>query len=307
MGVLMDLRVLVPEREAHDHVWDAWGPEAQAFHLGTRDVPVVPTIDAPPSAPSPVVRRRAVTRVALSPPAGPSMALREALARRRTWRRMTGAAISIDHLGTLLGITFGVQAWADAPGAGWSALKTSPSGGARHSIEAYVCVRRVAGLDAGLYHYRPDRHRLDLVREGCTAQDIGRFLPRQSGYRRASIVCVLSSVLARVRWRYPHGRAYRVVLMEAGHLGQTFALVATALGLASFTTGALADSALEDALDLSSTATPVLYAVGAGVRPAGVGWAPYASAPPPPVRSTALGVALGCDVGNVLDESGDER
>jgi SagB-type dehydrogenase family enzyme len=311
VGVLMDLGVLVPERDAHDDVWEAWGPEAQAFHLGTRDVPVVPATGDRPRAPSPIVRRSALTRVTLPPPVGPTMALGAALARRRTWRRMTGAAISIDHLATLLGLTFGVQAWADAPGAGWSALKSSPSGGARHSLEAYVCIRRVAGLDAGLYHYRPDRHRLDLLRAGCTARDIGRFLPGQSGYRRASVVCVLSSVLARVRWRYPHGRAYRVVLLEAGHLGQTFALAATALGLASFTTGALADSVVEDALGLSPTATPVVYAVGAGVRPSGVGWAPYAAAPPPRVRPTALGnglgAGLGCDLGNVLDESADER
>lgn len=217
------------------------------------------------------------------------MALDATLAARRTWRRFGRTPLSLAHLATLLGTTFGVQAWADAPRAGRTALKTSPSGGARHSLEAYVCVRRVEGLPAGLYHYRPDQHRLVRLRDGCSADDIGRFLPGQAGYRAAAVTCVLSSELARVRWRYPHARAYRVVLIEAGHLAQTFALAATALGLAAFTTGALAETAIEEALGLSAATSPVLYACGAGARPAGVTWAPYADAPPPPRRSTPLG------------------
>ena len=38
------------------------------------------------------------------------------------------------------------------------ALKTSPSGGARHSLEAYVWVRRVEQVPPGLYHYRAGDH-----------------------------------------------------------------------------------------------------------------------------------------------------
>jgi SagB-type dehydrogenase family enzyme len=286
--VLQDLGFLVPADQQRE-VWSAWGPEAEAFHFATRDVRFARGARRRPPPPSPITRRQARARMPLPLPALPPVGLEDALRARRTWRRMTGGSLTLEQLGTLLGLTFGVQAWADAPAAGWSALKTSPSGGARHSLEAYVCVRRVHGLPAGLYHYRPDVHRLDLLRPGCSAGDIGRFLPNQSGYRRASVVCAMASVLDRVRWRYPHGRAYRVVLMEAGHLAQTFALVATALGLASFTTGALADTVIEEAFGLSARHTPVLQVVGAGVRPPGVSWAPYADAPPPALRRTRLG------------------
>ena len=75
---------------------------------------------------------------------------------------------------------------------------------------------------------------------------------------------VLASVLARVAWRYRSARAYRVVLIEAGHLAQTFCLTATALGLAPFCTGALADSVIEGDLGLDGLDQPVMYAVGAG-------------------------------------------
>ncbi len=280
--------VLVDARAQEADSWAPWDATAEWYHHATRDVPVRKGTHATEPPPSPV-RRRQGTSVRLPWPQALDVPLLTALAGRRTWRRFGRAPLSLDDLGTLLGLTFGVQSWADAPGAGRTALKTSPSGGARHSLEAYVCVRRVHGLPAGLYHYRPDSHRLVRLREGCSAEDIGRFLPGQPGYRSAAVTCVMSSELARVRWRYPHARAYRVVLIEAGHLAQTFALVATALGLASFTTGALAETAIEDALDLSASTSPVLYACGAGARPAGVDWAPYADADPPPRRLTPLG------------------
>jgi len=288
LNVLVDVGVLVPVQPSGADGWRAWDGVAERFHFGTRNVPVSPRRTPRPAPPPAVTRRRALARLALPWPSL-SGELRDVLVERRTWRHLADAPLSPLDLGTLLGVTFGIQAWADAPGAGWSALKTSPSGGARHSLEAYVCVRRVQGVPAGFYHYRPDRHRLDLLRHGCTARDLARFLPGQDGYRRASVVCVMASVLGRVTWRYGHARAWRVVLTEAGHLGQTFALTATALGLAPFTTGALADSAIEDAFALSPATCPVVYAVGAARRPAGVGWAPYAHAAAPARRSTPLG------------------
>lgn len=268
--------------------WQTWGPVARWFHFATRDVPVRARSAPTHAAPSPVQRRRALTTVSLPLPVLPG-ALHDALVARRTWRQLATSPVSLQDAATLLGVTFGVQAWADAGEAGPSALKTSPSGGARHSLEAYVCVRRVTGVPPGLYHYRADSHRLDLLRPGCRENDLARFLPGQDGYHQAPLVCVMASSLARVAWRYPHARAYRVILTEAGHLAQTFALAATALGLASFSSGALADSAIEEAFSLSPTTCPVVYAVGAAHRPRGVVWAPYAHAPAPPRRLTRLG------------------
>ena len=72
--------------------------------------------------------------------------------------------------------------------------------------------------------------------------------------------------------RFP--RAYRSVLTEAGHLCQTFCLVATWLGLAPFCTLALADSRIERDLGLDGRTESVLYAAGVGSRSPGVDWAP---------------------------------
>jgi nitroreductase len=67
-----------------------------------------------------------------------------------------------------------------------------------------------------------------------------------------------------------------VFLLNAGHLGQTFALTATALGLGPFQTAAFADSAVAQACGLDNIGHTPLYILAAG-HPA----AEQTMAPPP--------------------------
>jgi len=64
-------------------------------------------------------------------------------------------------------------------------------------------------------------------------------------------------------------RAYRVVLLDAGHLCQTFCLVATWLGLAPFCTAALRDTLIEKDLGIDGIREAPLYLAAVGVPPAG--------------------------------------
>ena len=79
----------------------------------------------------------------------------------------------------------------------------------------------------------------------------------------------MTAVFPRVLWRYDYPRAYRAVLIEAGHLCQTFLLTATWLGLAPFCSMALADSRIERDLGVDGVTESVLYAAGVGTRPPG--------------------------------------
>jgi nitroreductase len=87
-------------------------------------------------------------------------------------------------------------------------------------------------------------------------------------------------VLPRVRWRYEHPRAYRSVLLGAGHLCQTFCLVATWLKLAPFCTQALEDSRIERDLGIDGVNEVILYAAGVGSRPRGGKWVQWPPDPP---------------------------
>ena len=168
-----------------------------------------------------------------------------------------------------------MQAWVDVDGFGWMPLKTSPSGGARHAVEAYVAVRRVAGLAPGVYHYEAASHRLVRVRRGLPARTLAACVPHQAWMAGAPAMVFMTAVFARAQWRYQTPRAYRTVLAEVGHHAQTFCLLATQQALAPFCTMALADTVTERLLGVDGLREAALYAVGVAPRPAGAAWAPW--------------------------------
>jgi SagB-type dehydrogenase family enzyme len=256
--------------------WASWSPEAAFFHFGTRGGVYPDDKHAhdrtlrrkarthPPPPPTKTVRGR---RISLAP-AGDLGSLSTALLDRRTWRNFDSTPVALEDLATLLGLTWGVQRRARVKGQGPIVLKTSPSGGARHAIEAYVLARNVKGLKAGAYHYDAARHQLvDLTRR-VSSRLITRLLAKQHYYGPAAAVVVMTAVFARAMWRYPSNRAYRSILIEAGHLGQTFCLAATARRLAPFCTMAFDDEGVERVLGLDGTQESALYVVGVGVRSA---------------------------------------
>ena len=146
-------------------------------------------------------------------------------------------------------------------------MKTSPSGGATHPGEVYVAAFNVRSLARGLYHYDAARHR--LTRLGWRRSPITplRYLPQQPWYRGAAALMLMTAVVARERWKYASPRAYRALLIDAGHLCQTFCLAATAMRLAPFCSMALADSTVEGDLGLDGTTEIAIYAAGVGMRP----------------------------------------
>jgi SagB-type dehydrogenase family enzyme len=269
--------------------WDRWMPEAAFFHFATKDQRygsqrelddylVTKAATDPPPPPTKAYPKTVRTPL---PPAVSLPPLSDVLRQRRTWRRFGAGPVPLEQIATLLGLTWGVQTWVQTR-AGPCALKTSPSGGARHAIEAYLLARNIKGVDRGCYYYDPDGHELALLKRGLTAARLEKYVARQSCYRVAPAVVVMSAMFTRSQWRYGYPRAYRVVLLDAGHLCQTFCLVATALGLAPFCTAALGDSLIEGDLGLDGVTESVIYACGVGPRPSGVDWAPWPDSPEVP-------------------------
>ena len=200
--------------------------------------------------------------------------IREGLAARRTWREFGGEHVSLATIARLLWWVWGVHGWV-AHGEGRSALRTSPSAGARQIIEVYLVASRVSGLEPGFYHYEMDRHRLVRLPGRVSKRTLERFIPRQWWFHAASALFVMSAMFKRAQLRYPFPRAYRSALLEAGHFCQTLCLSAEALGLAPFCTHALADRVVEDALGLDGVDESVVYAAGVGHKPPDGQWRPW--------------------------------
>src|SRR5205823_548081 len=144
------------------------------------------------------------------------------LHRRRTMRLFTRKKISLNDFSTLLLWTWGKTYNILDPHIGEYILKTSPSGGARHPIEVYPIVLRVEDVDSGIYHYSVRKHELEPIRRGNFEDTIVRLCGNQEWLRDASAVFFMTALLERSMWKYEQSHAYRVVLLDAGHLGQTF-------------------------------------------------------------------------------------
>lgn len=270
-----------PEETAMSKM-DRWNPEAGFFHSATKDVKFIDQKIARQQLrrqaeqwpmPAPIKRYSGAATIPLEPPdTGTDIA--RALLARRSWRRFGKGKIPLTTFGSLLGLTAGVQQWVTVPPAQKMALKTSPSGGARHPVEVYTLAWGIQGLKAGLYHYVADTHELELVRAGLDSRRVPSYIPYGEYWSGACAVIIFSAVYDRDLWRYPYSRAYRAPLIEAGHLCQTFCLLASSYGLAPFCAMGLADTAIERDLAVDGISESVLYIAGVGIRPKGLHWAP---------------------------------
>jgi SagB-type dehydrogenase family enzyme len=253
--------------------WNPWLPEG-GFHFMTKDTaylsrvsPIEEKIKALPTTPAPpqfkTVRDVDTTRL-------PSCqidkdAFFETLYARRTHRSFARGKVSLENVSKLLQTTWGVQGYIQTNVFGRLPYKTSPSGGARHPGEVYLMALGVDGLERGMYHYQ--------ARDNCLARLPAKVSPRmasaycadQPWFAGAAALFIMTAVFARTMWKYGRARAYRVVLLETGHLCQTFCLTATRLGLAPFSTAALKDSLIERDLGIDGISESVLYVAGVGL------------------------------------------
>ncbi|HYL60982.1 MAG TPA: SagB/ThcOx family dehydrogenase [Candidatus Methylomirabilis sp.] len=264
--------------------WSSWLPAAGMLQFGSQNIRYQSNLAK--------VRRRFLQRAKEHVPPSPVKhyvhaaqfslpspeqhgALPEVLLARRTWRRFSRRTMQLQQLATLLGLTWGVQSWVRFPGVGRLALKTSPSAGARHPIEVYVLAVNVAGLPRGIYHYAADTHRLERLKSHAAPRDIVNFLGNQWWYAPACALLLMTAVFPRNQWKYRDSIAYRTVMIDAGHVCQTFCLVATWLGLAPFCTMAFDQVLVEKELRIDGVQESLVYAAGVGTRPKGVAWAPW--------------------------------
>jgi putative peptide maturation dehydrogenase len=148
--------------------------------------------------------------------------------------------------------------------------KNSPSAGGLHPVEAYLLVQHVEGVEPGLYHYRPDTHALEPLKAltAIEARERARvFVAHQPWFVDAHVQVILAARFQRNFWKYRnHAKAYRAVILDAGHLSQMQYMVATELGLGAFITAAINEGDIEDAFGLDPMQEGVLAVTGFGYR-----------------------------------------
>lgn len=256
--------------------WQGWGTEARVFHFATRDAEFVPFRSEQSEAyirelaaqgpTTPLAKRYPDSPTIALPPHRPvTAAMSPTLEKRRTHRNFHDVPVSLADFSTVMHYSFAPLGYQDTGPLGVQMVKASPAGGSRHDLECYVSCFNVEDVPEGLYHYNGPDHSLELIRTDLSREVILDLTDQQTHCVTGAFTCFLTTVPERIVFKYRHPRAYRLWMYNAGHVGQTFALTCTALGLGPFQTAVFDDSGLEKELRIDPSCEFATYILGAGV------------------------------------------
>lgn len=184
--------------------------------------------------------------------------LKKLIPKRRSRRRYKDKEISLKKLSFLLWATQGVNEENDN-------LRNVPSAGARHPFETYLIIRKVKGLENGLYRYIPFEHKLYFIKKiKKTAEVISRVCRNQRFVKRSSLLFVWTVIPYRTEWRYSI-LSHKVIAMDAGHLCQNLYLAGEALNLGVCAIGAYGQEKTDNILEVDGQEEFAVYGASVGV------------------------------------------
>ncbi len=182
----------------------------------------------------------------------------QVIASRRSVRNFANEKLTLTELSKILFQTYGITGSIKIPGGGEQNLRASPSAGALYPAEIYLAIRQIEGISEGLYHYNIPNHALELLKEGDPTKEVFEICGKQENVRKASIIFLISGVVARTKSKYGE-RGYRYVLLDIGHLGQNLYLSCTALDLAVMTTCGFYDDLANEYLGINGIDETTFY------------------------------------------------
>lgn len=209
----------------------------------------------------------ALPRVTLLHPSdfpAPVISAMDALLGRTSTRKYTDQPLTLAELSCLLYATQGVRTAKPK-----FTIRTVPSAGARHAFETWLVIRRVEGIEPGLYRYLALDHTLARLGpcEGPWRASFAEAIMRQD-FNHA-VYFLWTAVPYRMEWRYAHASA-KLLALDAGHICQNLYLACGLLGLGTCAIGAYQQEAIDRLLGLDGVTQFVIYAAPVG-RPAAGG------------------------------------
>lgn len=188
---------------------------------------------------------------------------------RKTCRNFNSQEINLQQMSDLLYASFGLMhgSWEEQEKSDYKIAgirKSSPSSGGLHAEEAYIVVFRVTDLEPGLYYYRPQDHKLNLLKSGFFEKQVIEFNKRQFYSEGLALGIYITARLDKYWWKYKHSRTYRAMLLDIGHVSQTCLLVATALGLQTWISAFFEDTLIEEFLGIDGYTESIIEYVGIG-------------------------------------------
>lgn len=139
--------------------------------------------------------------------------------------------------------------------------RTSPSGGARYPLEIYIFLFNDAeNVKSGIYHYDIKKHELEPVKyKNFKKEDIKLLNSYEFIQESNGIICITSIFDRSVRKYGDIG--YKLILLEAGHVGQNICLAGAEKDIMFCSLGRSNDSLLEKEIGVNSFQESVVYTI----------------------------------------------
>ncbi|MCL1972158.1 MAG: SagB/ThcOx family dehydrogenase [Endomicrobia bacterium] len=197
-----------------------------------------------------------------SPKTKGNVSVEDALANRRSRREFQNRELSAEQLSQILWAAYGITLPINNPLLR-GGLRTAPSAGALYPLEIYAVVGNVEGIEAGVYKYISQEHKIIRTIDRDVREELSAAALNQVMIRDASVTVVYAAVFSRVVERYGQRGVERYVFMEIGHSAQNIYLQAEALGLSTCAIAAFTDGRVSELLRLPEEESP-LYLMPTG-------------------------------------------
>jgi len=177
---------------------------------------------------------------------------------RRSQRTFRDEPLTAPEVATLLARSYGIS----GPRQGMIA-RTVPSGGGLYPLDLYVMQFAGGAIAEGVYHYHVGAHALQRVVARCQRREVAAASIYPEIVAGAGMLLAVVADMKRVRVKYGD-RAYRLAMLEAGHVSQNLYLITTALGLGMVALDGFYDDRLHALLDLDGVTeiAVLVFAVG---------------------------------------------
>ena len=178
---------------------------------------------------------------------------------RRSLRKYTGKAMTLDELTYLLHTNNGITAETNN-----RYLRASPSGGNRQTIETYLVIQNVESLEQGIYRYIPlenaiifEKNIENLIETTSTAARDQKWI------KKSAVVFIWTTTPYRGEWRYQE-KSHKLILLDAGHICQNLYLACEAIGLGTCAIAAYHQKLMDDLIAVDGNDEFVVYLAPVG-------------------------------------------
>jgi len=144
-------------------------------------------------------------------------------------------------------------------------LRATPSAGGLYPIELYWAIFDVPGIEPGLYLFHPARLALVPVWKGSFRPDAASLFGGHPALASAPAMALLTGQFGRGAWRYKE-RAYRRMLLDAGHLAGNLQLAVEAEDLETVQLPSFHDRGVSDLFFLDRDEEVPLLGIAVGTN-----------------------------------------